>query len=149
MQKLMSLLLGWVLKLLAFLFGWIGKLIVAELRKPLEEIKTTQKEQGEEIKALRKEQYDMKEKITEKMERLHATDPVVEECDLASLDNQICTLIAKCRDKGFTTADERRRCDRMHQAYRGRGGNHGEELEYTNVFCRLLTEEEFLRMKGE
>ena len=134
-------------KLLTSLFSWIGKMIAAELLKPLEEIKATQREQGEEIKTLRREQSEKIEKLASRVEELHTGDPIVEECDLASLDNQICTLIGKCRDKGFTTADERRRCDRMHEAYRGRGGNHGEELEYKNVFCRLPTEEEYNRMK--
>lgn len=146
MQKIKEL----FLKLLMSAVTAIGEVLVQELLKPLEEIKAAQKEQGEEIKALRSEQTEqMKqlEKLSDRVEQLHKSDPIIEECDLASLDNQICTLIAKCREKGFTTADERRRCGRMHEAYTSRGGNHGEEHEYHNVFRQLPTAEEYVRRK--
>ena len=61
---------------------------------------------------------------------------------LSMLDDRICQLIAYCRQKGYTTSDERRRCTRMHTAYRARGGNHGEENEY-ELFKRLPTQEEY------
>ena len=114
----------------------VGKLILAEVLQPLEEIKATQKEQGEAIKAL-----------AARVEKLHEVDPIITECDLASLDNQICTRIAKCRDRGYTTAEDRRIVGRMHEVYKKRGGNHGEENEYA-IFCRLPTEEAFRRAKG-
>ena len=61
---------------------------------------------------------------------------------------EICYLIGMCRKRGYTTADERRRVTRMHDAYKARGGNHGEEIEYAE-FLKLPTEENFRRMKGE
>lgn len=78
------------------------------------------------------------------MESKHAADPVAKECDLAILDDRICYLIGKCREKGYTTAEDRRRVGRMHDAYKARGGNHGEEKEYA-IFCDLMTEEEYWR----
>lgn len=114
----------------------VGKLILAEVLQPLEEIKATQKEQGEAIKAL-----------AARVEKLHEVDPVITECDLASLDNQICTRIAKCRDRGYTTAEDRRIVGRMHEVYKKRGGNHGEENEYA-IFCRLPTEEAYWHSIG-
>ena len=82
--------------------------------------------------------------LTETVERKHASDPAALECDLSVLDNLICDLIDKARQRGYTTAGERRRVSRMHDAYRARGGNHGEELEYER-FNRLPTEEEWRR----
>lgn len=114
----------------------VGKLILAEVLQPLEEIKATQKEQGEAIKAL-----------TARVEKLHEVDPIITECDLASLDNQICTRIAKCRDRGYTTTEDRRIVGRMHTVYKKRGGNHGEENEY-EIFCRLPTEEAYWHSIG-
>lgn len=114
----------------------VGKLILAEVLQPLEEIKATQKEQGEAIKAL-----------AARVEKLHEVDPIITECDLASLDNQICTRIAKCRDRGYTTAEDRRIVGRMHEVYKKRGGNHGEENEYA-IFCRLPTEEAYWHSIG-
>ena len=115
------------------LLGALGKILLAEILKPIEEIKDEQKAQRKTIDG-----------IVEHMEELHHDDPVTKECDLASLDNQICTRIAKCRERGYTTAEDRRIVTRMHEAYRKRGGNHGEENEYA-VFCRLPTKEEFER----
>lgn len=114
----------------------VGKLILAEVLQPLEEIKATQKEQGEAIKAL-----------SARVEKLHEVDPIITECDLASLDNQICTRIAKCRDRGYTTAEDRRIVGRMHEVYKRRGGNHGEENEYA-IFCHLPTEEAYWNSIG-
>lgn len=115
------------------LLGALGKILLAEILKPIEEIKTEQKEQRKTI-----------EGIVSHMEELHRGDPDIRECDLASLDNQICTRIAKCRERGYTTAEDRRIVTRMHTAYKKRGGNHGEDNEYA-VFCRLPTKEEFER----
>lgn len=97
-----------------------------------------------EIKRPMDEQTRTIKHLAEKVELLHKNDPVAEECDLAILDNAICTVITDCRRKGYTTADERRRVTRMHAAYKARGGNHGEEREY-EIFCGLPTEEEYLR----
>ena len=124
-------------KIFAGLFAKLGKMILAEVLTPLQEIKQTQQEQGEAIKAL-----------AERVEKLHSVDPIITECDLASLDNQICTRIAKCRERGYTTSEDRRIVSRMHSVYKKRGGNHGEDNEY-NVFCTLPTEEAFHRAKGE
>ena len=79
------------------------------------------------------------------IEAKHASDPAALECDLSLLDDRICYLIDKARERGYTTAGERRRVSRMHEAYRARGGNHGEELEYER-YIRLPTEEEWRRM---
>lgn len=114
----------------------IGKRILAEVLQPLEEIKATQRAHGEAI-----------EKLTARVEKLHEIDPVITECDLASLDNQICTRIAKCRDRQYTTAEDRRIVGRMHDVYQRRGGNHGEENEYA-IFCALPTEEAYWHSIG-
>lgn len=78
------------------------------------------------------------------VESKHASDPAALECDLSLLDDRICYLIDKARARGYTTAGERRRVSRMHDAYRARGGNHGEEREYER-YCRLPTEEDWRR----
>ena len=80
----------------------------------------------------------------DKLEQKHDSDNAALECDLSVLDDRICYLIDKARARGYTTASERRRVDRMHQAYRARGGNHGEEMEYER-YCKLPTEEEWRR----
>ena len=82
--------------------------------------------------------------LSETVEAKHASDPAALECDLSLLDDRICYLIDKARERGYTTAGERRRVDRMHQAYQSRGGNHGEEKEYER-YCKLPTEEEWNR----
>ena len=82
------------------------------------------------------------------VEDKHASDPAALECDLSLLDDRICYLIDKARERGYTTAGERRRVDRMHQAYRARGGNHGEEMEYER-YCKLPTEEEWNRYRTQ
>lgn len=123
-------------KLLAKMLKWIGEAIAAQMLEPLGEIKRVQEAQIKQLNALEK-----------RMEKLHAGDPIAEECDLAVLDDRICYLIGKCREKGYTTAEERRRVSRMHDAYKARGGNHGEENEY-EIFKHLPTEEEHERAKG-
>lgn len=116
----------------------LGKILLAEILEPINEIKKEQKKQGERL-----------DKLAEHVEELHGGDAIIKECDLASLDNQICTRIAKCRERQYTTAEDRRIVTRMHEAYRSRGGNHGEENEY-KIFCALMTQEEYERsMKHE
>lgn len=87
-------------------------------------------------------------KRLDRLESLHEQDAAALEADLSMMDDRICSLISVCRRRGYTTADERRRVTRLHDAYRARGGNHGEENEYA-VFLTLPTEEEFKRLKGE
>lgn len=86
------------------------------------------------------------DKLEQTVESKHASDPAALECDLSVLDDRICYTIDKARKRGYTTAGERRRVDRMHQAYRARGGNHGEEMEYER-YCKLPTEEEWNRYR--
>lgn len=87
--------------------------------------------------------------LEKNVQKKHEHDEEARECDLASLDDQICQQIEKCRMRGYTTDSDRRRVTRMHQAYRARGGNHGEENEY-EIFLRLPTEEDYFRpTKGE
>ena len=93
------------------------------------------------------EPFDVINKRLNRLEKLHEQDAAALECDLSMMDDRICYLIGVCRRRGYTTADERRRVTRMHDAYRARGGNHGEENEYA-VFLTLPTEEEFERTKG-
>lgn len=83
--------------------------------------------------------------LAQTVEAKHTSDPAALECDLSLLDDRICELIDKAREREYTTAGERRRVARMHEAYRARGGNHGEELEYER-YIRLPTEEEWRRM---
>lgn len=90
---------------------------------------------------------DKVERIEERISKLHEPDEVARECDLSIMDDRICYLIEKCREKGYTTANDRRVVGRMHEAYKARGGNHGEENEYA-VFLRLPTEEEHNRMNA-
>lgn len=86
-------------------------------------------------------------KRLDKLEHLHEQDAAALEADLSMMDDRICFLIGVCRRRGYTTADERRRVTRLHDAYRARGGNHGEENEYA-VFITLPTQEEYERRKG-
>jgi len=83
----------------------------------------------------------------DRLERFHEQDAAALEADLSVMDDRICSLIGMCRRRGYTTADERRRVTRMHDAYRARGGNHGEENEYA-AFLRLPTQEEHERRRG-
>lgn len=87
------------------------------------------------------------DKIESRMEKLHASDEAALECDLSIMDDRICHLIGVCRRRNYTTVDERRRITRMHDAYKARGGNHGEENEYA-AFLTIPTEEEYMRTKG-
>lgn len=93
------------------------------------------------------EPIDTINKRLDKLERLHEQDAAALEADLSMMDDRICFLIGVCRRRGYTTADERRRVTRLHDAYRARGGNHGEENEYA-VFLTLPTQEEYERRKG-
>lgn len=94
------------------------------------------------------EPIDKINKRLDRLESLHAQDAAALEADLSMMDDRICFLIGVCRRRGYTTADERRRVTRLHDAYKARGGNHGEENEYA-VFLTLPTEEEYHRTKGE
>lgn len=125
--------MGKVGKAVSPLLARLGKILLAEILEPIEEIRRTQKAQDARL-----------DKIVSHIDELHAGDSLIKECDLASLDNQICTRIAKCRSRNYTTAEDRRIVTRMHDAYRARGGNHGEEHEYA-LFCQLKTEEEHRR----
>ena len=87
-------------------------------------------------------------KRLDRLERLHEQDRAAIECDLSVMDDRICCLISQCSRRGYTTADERRRVTRMHEAYRARGGNHGEEAEYAR-FRMLPTQEEYERKRAE
>lgn len=115
---------------------WAVKALAAEITKPIEE-------QGQKIDSLIQAQERLEKRVT----ALHESDSAALECDLSVMDDRICCLIGVCRQRGYTTAEERRRITRMHEAYRARGGNHGEENEYA-VFQHLPTEEEYMRMKG-
>ena len=94
------------------------------------------------------EPIEMINRRLDRLEKLHEQDRAALECDLSVMDDRICYLISVCSRRGYTTADERRRVTRMHEAYRARGGNHGEEAEYAR-FLKLPTQEEYERKKGE
>lgn len=113
---------------------WIGSAIADKAREPWDDIKSTLAELQATVG-----------KLDETVRAKHADDSIAKECDLATLDDRICVTIAKCREKRYTTAEERRRVTRMHEAYKARGGNHGEENEYA-IFCQLPTEEEWRRL---
>lgn len=113
--------------------AWLLGAVADKAAEPLETIKAMLEAQQQQLTALH-----------ETVERKHAEDPVARECDLAMLDDRICYLIGKCREKGYTTAEDRRRVSRMHTAYKARGGNHGEDAEYA-IFCTLPTAEEWAR----
>lgn len=112
--------------------GWLADAMIENITEPLSDMKD---ELGKMAKRL------------DKLEHLHEQDAAALEADLSVMDDRICHLIGVCRKRGYTTADERRRVTRMHDAYRARGGNHGEENEYA-VFLTLPTEEEYERTKG-
>ena len=123
-------------KMLKSFCAKIGAMILAEVLRPLEEIREAQKDLCKRM-----------DKLESKVDGLCESEPAALECDLSLMDDRICHLISVCRSKGYTTAEERRRVGRMHDAYRARGGNHGEEKEYA-IFCQLPTEEEFHRTEG-
>lgn len=106
--------------------GWLADAIMAKLTAPFDRINAR----------------------LDTLEALHGHDAAALECDLSIMDDRICFLIGVCRRRGYTTADERRRITRMHDAYRARGGNHGEENEY-KTFLHLPTQEEYERMMNE
>lgn len=107
------------------LAGWVADVILEKLMEP----------------------FDTINKRLDRLESLHQQDAAALEADLSVMDDRICYLIGVCRKRGYTTAEERRRVTRMHDAYRARGGNHGEENEYEK-FLELPTEEEYKREKG-
>ena len=115
---------------------WIWAQIKDEITAPIEELSRKIDAQDAKIEQMR-----------EKMEAAHQYDPAARECDLASLDDQICQQIEKCRQRRYTTAEERRRVGRMHRAYHARGGNDGETEEY-KIFCELPTEEAWRAAQG-
>lgn len=115
---------------------WLANAVKDALMAPIDELR-------QEVSGLTKAQ----EALAKKVESKHADDPAALECDLAVLDERICYMIGKCREKGYTTASDRRIIDRMHQAYQSRGGNHGEENEYA-IYRQLPTEEEWKRMQA-
>lgn len=110
---------------------WIWDQIKDEITAPINEVLRKVDANSREIAELKAE-----------MKKAHQYDPAAKECDLASLDDQICQQIEKCRQRRYTTAEDRRRVGRMHRAYQARGGNDGETEEYA-IFCRLPTEEEW------
>ena len=125
-----------VKKWIADAVRWVWNQIKDEITAPIEELSRKIDAQDAKI-----------ERMREKMEAAHQYDPVARECDLASLDDQICQQIERCRQRGYTTAEDRRRVGRMHRAYHARGGNDGETEEYA-IFCRLPTEEEWQQARS-
>lgn len=115
------------------LVEWVADALVEKMTAPLNEMK---------------DRLDTLANRLDGLEKLHEQDAAALEADLSVMDDRICYLIGVCRQRGYTTAEERRRITRMHDAYKARGGNHGEENEYES-FLKLPTQEEFERMKGE
>lgn len=120
--------------------GWIVKALADEITKPI-------KEKFEEQSVKLDSVIEAQDRLEARVTALHESDAAALEADLSVMDDRICYLIGMCRQRGYTTAEERRRITRMHEAYRARGGNHGEENEFA-VFQHLPTEEEFMRTKG-
>lgn len=110
---------------------WIADALIEKMTAPLNEMK---------------ERLDKLANRLDGLEKLHEQDAAALEADLSVMDDRICYLIGVCRQRGYTTTEERRRITRMHDAYKARGGNHGEENEYA-VFLTLPTEEEWKRRK--
>lgn len=125
-----------VKKWIADAVKWVWDQIKDEITTPIEELSRKIDAQDAKI-----------ERMREKMEAAHQYDPVARECDLASLDDQICQQIERCRQRGYTTAEDRRRVGRMHRAYQARGGDDGETGEYA-IFSQLPTEEKWRQMHG-
>ena len=113
--------------------GWVADVLVDKITEPIERMN---------------ERLDGMDKRIDELKSLHEQDAAALEADLSIMDDRICHLITICQKRGYTTAEERRRITRMHDAYRARGGNHGEEIEYAK-FLKLPSEEEYKRMKGE
>lgn len=116
--------------------SWVVRALAEEITKPIAE-------QGKKIDDL----IEAHRRLEVRVSSLHEQDSAALEADLSVMDDRICYLIGVCRQRGYTTADERRRIVRMHEAYQARGGNHGEENEY-KVFLALPTKEDFERAKG-
>ena len=112
---------------------WVADAFIEKITEPIERIE--------------KRLGGMDKRIDE-LKALHEQDAAALEADLSIMDDRICHLITICQKRGYTTAEERRRITRMHDAYRARGGNHGEEIEYAK-FLKLPSEEEYKRAKGE
>lgn len=113
--------------------GWVADVLVDKITEPIERME---------------KRLDGMDKRLDELKSLHEQDAAALEADLSIMDDRICYLITICQKRGYTTAEERRRITRMHDAYRARGGNHGEEIEYAK-FLKLPSEEEYKRMKGE
>lgn len=113
--------------------GWVADALIDKIAEPIERMN---------------ERLDGMDKRLDELKSLHEQDAAALEADLSMMDDRICHVIGVCRKRGYTTAEERRRITRMHDAYRARGGNHGEEIEYAE-FLKLPTEEDFKRLKGE
>ena len=113
--------------------GWIADALLDKITEPIERME---------------KRLDGMDKRLDELKSLHEQDAAALEADLSMMDDRICHVIGVCRKRGYTTAEERRRITRMHDAYRARGGNHGEEIEYAE-FLKLPTEEDFKRLKGE
>ena len=112
---------------------WVADAFIEKITEPIERIE---------------KRLDGMDKRIDALKALHEQDAAALEADLSIMDDRICHLITICQKRGYTTAEERRRITRMHDAYRARGGNHGEEIEYAK-FLKLPSEEEYKRMKGE
>ena len=112
---------------------WVADAFIEKITEPIERIE---------------KRLDGMDKRIDELKALHEQDAAALEADLSIMDDRICHLITICQKRGYTTAEERRRITRMHDAYRARGGNHGEEIEYAK-FLKLPSEEEYKRAKGE
>ena len=112
---------------------WVADAFIEKITEPIERIE---------------KRLDGMDKRIDELKSLHEQDDAALEADLSIMDDRICHLITICQKRGYTTAEERRRITRMHDAYRARGGNHGEEIEYAK-FLKLPSEEEYKRAKGE
>lgn len=132
---------------------FLSDVVAERLRRPLEALQAQMAKQEETLcrkmeEQSREMQRELKahrgdlDALVRWKDQQQAMETVALECDLAILDDRICSQIAQCRRKGYTTEEERRRVNRMHKAYQMRGGNHGEENEY-RLFCSLPTEEAF------
>ena len=142
MDQVADLIVKWAVPVLCTaLFGLLVKRPLNALAdayrehkaKPIEEIKAMLKTQEKAVAEIRKRQEEQEAEMESAKER-----------DLAILDDRICQMIRYCRERGYSTAEERRRIDRMHEAYRRAGGNHGEEHEYA-IYLEIPTQEEFCR----
>ena len=111
--------------------GWVADALIEKITEPIERME---------------KRLDGIDKRIDELKSLHEQDGAALEADLSVMDDRICHLIGVCRQRGYTTAEERRRITRMHFAYKARGGNHGEENEYED-FLRLPSQEEYERRK--